>query len=83
VVSVCRSHEADAVKAHLTSKWNQSVFVVEDSAILDASLDAVTSRTVREKMKGNESVEYLVGSKINDYVNAHRLQAKVSQSVSE
>jgi nicotinic acid mononucleotide adenylyltransferase len=52
--------------------------MVEDSAILDASLDQVTSRKVRDKIKLGESVEQLVGSTINDYVVSHRIQQKVS-----
>jgi hypothetical protein len=37
----------------------------------------VTSRKVREKMKNYESVENLVGAKINEYIMIHRLGAKV------
>lgn len=77
VVSVCRTSEADSLRLQLNAKWNGVIHVVEDSAILDASLDQVTSRKVRDKIKQGESVEQLVGSKINDYVNQHHLQQKV------
>lgn len=77
VIAVCRSYETDALRSQLGSKWNGIITVVEDSAILDASLDQVTSRRVRDKIKLGESVEQLVGSKINDYVIANRIQQKV------
>jgi nicotinic acid mononucleotide adenylyltransferase len=77
VVSVCRSPESEYLRSNLSSKWNGIVHIVEDSAILDASLDVVTSRKVRDKIKNNESVEQLVGGKINEYVNFHRFGPKV------
>ena len=45
--------------------------------ITDASLDVVTSRKVRDKIKLGHSIEQLVGEKINEYVNIHRIGAKV------
>jgi nicotinic acid mononucleotide adenylyltransferase len=81
VVSVCRSPESEYLRSNLSSKWNGIVHIVEDSAILDASLDMVTSRKVRDKIKNNESVEQLVGGKINEYVNFHRFGPKVRSVV--
>eukprot|EP01039_Chlorochromonas_danica_P000427 gene426-461_t len=78
VIAVCRSYETDALRSQLGSKWNGIITVVEDSAILDASLDQVTSRRVRDKIKLGESVEQLVGSKINDYVIANHIQQKLN-----
>ena len=46
--------------------------------ITDASLDVVTSRKVRDKIKLGHSIEQLVGEKINEYVNIHHIGAKVS-----
>ena len=46
--------------------------------ITDASLDVVTSRKVRDKIKLGHSIEQLVGEKINEYVNIHRIGAKVT-----
>ena len=37
----------------------------------------MTSRKVRDKIKAGESIEQLVGEKINDYVLIHRIGAKV------
>ena len=55
------------------------IHVAEDTAILDASIDTVTSRTVREKIKANESVSHLVGEKINEYIAINRIGPKVSK----
>lgn len=46
-------------------------------SITDASLDVVTSRKVRDKIKLGHSIEQLVGEKINEYVNIHHIGAKV------
>lgn len=77
VISVCRTLESDSLRNILTSKWNGLIHVVEDNAILDASLDIVTSRKVRDKIKAGESVEHLVGGKINEYILMHQLGPKV------
>lgn len=53
------------------------IHIVEDSAILDASLDMITSRKVREKIKSGENIETLVGNKIQEYVNTHKIGSKV------
>lgn len=79
VISVCRAQESDILRATLGSKWNGVINVVDDTAILDASLDIVTSRKVRDKIKTGETVEQLVGEMINDYVAAHRLGPKVRE----
>jgi nicotinic acid mononucleotide adenylyltransferase len=76
-VTVCRSHESDILRSNLSSKWNGSIHVVEDNAILDASLDMITSRKVRDKIKDGDNVEQLVGAKINEYISIHRLGPKV------
>jgi nicotinic acid mononucleotide adenylyltransferase len=76
-VTVCRSHENDILRSNLSSKWNGSIHVVEDNAILDASLDMITSRKVRDKIKNGDNVEQLVGAKINEYISIHRLGPKV------
>lgn len=46
---------------------------------MDASMDIITSRKVRDKMKLGHSVEQLVGEKINDYVQIHHLGQKVRE----
>lgn len=45
-LSVCRPPESDQLRDSLGNKWNGVFFIAEDSAILDASLDIVTSRKV-------------------------------------
>lgn len=77
VITVCRTPESDNLRNSLTGKWNNLIHIVEDTAILDASFDMVTSRKVRDKVKAGESVETLVGGKINEYCLLHRLGPKV------
>jgi hypothetical protein len=38
-ISVCRPLECDRIRNTLTSKWNGLIWVAEDTAILDASMD--------------------------------------------
>mmetsp|Transcript_45153 Transcript_45153/g.78862 ORF Transcript_45153/g.78862 Transcript_45153/m.78862 type:complete len:705 (-) Transcript_45153:156-2270(-) len=78
VVTVCRTPESDLLRNTLSAKWNGVITVVEDTAILDASLDIITSRKVRDKMKAGLSVEQLVGEKINEYVQIHKLGPKMN-----
>jgi nicotinic acid mononucleotide adenylyltransferase len=77
-VSVCRTQESDILRTSLTGKWNGVISVVEDAAILDASFDMVTSRKVRDKIKAGESVETLVGGKIQEYCLMHKLGPKMN-----
>lgn len=52
--------------------------MIEDSAVLDISLDMVTSKMVREKLKKSEKkLEVLLGSKIYNYVLEHKIGEKV------
>jgi len=51
VVCVCRATEFDTIRRSLGAKWNGLISCIEDTAVLDASMDIVTSRKVREKVK--------------------------------
>jgi nicotinic acid mononucleotide adenylyltransferase len=77
-ICVCRAPESDLLRNSLSAKWNGCIYVVEDAAVLDAAIDVVTSRKVRDKIKLGENVEQLVGEKINEYVIFHKIGAKVS-----
>ena len=68
---------SDNLRASLGPRWNGIFHVAEDSAILDASLDVVTSRKVRDKLKAGKSVEQLVGAYINEYVVKHKIGSKM------
>lgn len=50
---------------------------MEDTAILDASMDVITSRKVRDRLRQGQSVEQLVGEKIAEYAQIHHLGQKV------
>ena len=78
VVSVCRAMEYDMVQAGLSAKWNGLFYCVEDTAVLDSTLDVVTSRKVREKMRAGHGIAHLVGDNIDLYARTHRLGAKMN-----
>ena len=76
-VSVCRAPESENLRNSLGKRWNGVIFIAEDSAILDASLEAVSSKKVREKLKNGDSVEHLVGNTVVDYIKFHKIDLKV------
>ena len=78
VVSVCRAPDSDNLRSSLSGKWNGLIYVVEDTAILDASMDIVTSRKVRDKIRAQENIAQLVGDRVDHYVASHSIGAKVS-----
>lgn len=78
VVSVCRATEFDMIRRTLSAKWNGLIHCVEDTAVLDASMDIVTSRKVRENMRKERSIETLAGRAIDEYVRNHELGKKMN-----
>ena len=72
-----RPIECERIKSTLTSKWNGTLWVAEDTAMLDTSMDIVTSRDVRQKLKENQPVRHLVGGLIDEYFKKHLIGAKV------
>jgi len=78
VVSVCRATEFDMMRRTLGAKWNGLIQCVEDTAVLDASMDIVTSRKVRENMRKGRSIEVLAGTAIDQYVRNHDLGKKMT-----
>jgi nicotinic acid mononucleotide adenylyltransferase len=78
VVSVCRATEFDMMRRTLGAKWNGLIQCVEDTAVLDASMDIVTSRKVRENMRKGRSIEALAGTAIDLYVRNHDLGKKMT-----
>ena len=78
VVCPCRATDYDLLKASLSAKWNGLIFPVEDTAVVDASMDVITSRRVRENVRGGSSVEHLVGTAIDQYFRLHRIGQKMA-----
>lgn len=78
VVSVCRATEFDMILKSLGAKWNGLIQCVEDTAVLDASMDVVTSRKVRKNMRKEKSIEALAGTAIDAYVRDHGLGKKMN-----
>ena len=74
-----RPLECDRIKNSLTSKWIGIIWVAEDTAILDTSMDIVTSREVRHKVRAHKCVKHLVGFLIDNYFKQHRIGAKVQK----
>lgn len=81
VVSVCRATEFDMIRRTLSAKWNGLIHCVEDTAVLDASMDIVTSRKVRENMRKERSIETLAGRAIDEYVKNHEIGKKMNGEV--
>eukprot|EP01041_Mallomonas_annulata_P015255 gene15255-32321_t len=76
VVCVCRPPDSDNLFDSLGSRWTGLLYIAEDTAIVDASMDTVSSRRVRDKLKANEPVDQLVGDSVATYFKAHRIGLK-------
>jgi nicotinic acid mononucleotide adenylyltransferase len=78
VVCPCRAIDYDLLKASLSAKWNGIIWPVEDTAVVDASMDVITSRRVRENVRSGSSVEHLVGTAIDQYFRMHHIGPKMA-----
>lgn len=78
VLCVCRPPESDELRASLGSKWNGVLSVVEDDAILDCSMDIITSKEVREKIKKGTNVAHLMGGVAEEYLQFHNIGNKMN-----
>lgn len=78
-ICVCRTTEYDQLQAVLDKKkeWKDVLYVAEDNAILDASLDTITSKKVRQSAKNREPLEHLVGGVVSEYFRVHHIGPKV------
>lgn len=76
-ICVCRAPESDYLRSSLGSRANGVVYIGEDTAIVDASMDQVSAKKVRDKLKAGKDVQDLVGHAINEYLNHHRIAQKV------
>jgi hypothetical protein len=80
-ICVCRTKEFDEIQIYLEKKerevWRDVIFIAEDRAILDASLDVISSKKVRQVAKNNEPLEHLVGGTIAEYFRVHHIGPKV------
>lgn len=78
VICAVRPLECERMLLSLGAKWNGLIWVAEDTAILDASMDVVTSRQVRVHIKENKSVRHWMGDLIDEYFRLHRVGAKMN-----
>jgi len=53
------------------------MYVVDDNAILDAAMDSVSSKKVRDRLKKGGSVDNLVGDTVSEYMKFHKIGLKV------
>jgi nicotinic acid mononucleotide adenylyltransferase len=77
-ICVCRAPESDYLRTSLGSRSNGVVYIGEDIAILDTSMDQVSAKKVRDRLKAGKDVETLVGHAISEYITDHRIAQKVS-----
>jgi nicotinic acid mononucleotide adenylyltransferase len=77
-VCVCRATEYDQAALSMRNEWRGVLWLAEDTAILDASMETVSSRKVREAIKKNSPLEHLVGGVIAEYFRVNRIPQKVS-----
>lgn len=77
-VCVSRPPEIDHIRNSIGSKWNGLMTVVEDTAILDSSLDIVSSRSVRQKIMSGEPIAQYLGDLVEAYVKSHRIGLKMT-----
>jgi nicotinic acid mononucleotide adenylyltransferase len=78
-ICVCRTTEFDQLQGVLDKRkeWKDVLYVAEDNAILDASLDTITSKKVRQSAKNREPLEHLVGGVVSEYFRVHHIGPKV------
>ena len=71
------SAEFDSIPSSMRHEWVNTLWIAEDTAVLDASMDAVSSRKVRERARKNQSIDQLVGDVIGNYFRVNRIGQKV------
>lgn len=76
-VCVCRAAEYDSIPSSMRHDWVNTLWIAEDTAVLDASMDAVSSRKVRERARKNQPIDQLVGDVIGNYFRVNRIGQKV------
>lgn len=76
-VCVCRAVEYDQAALSMRHEWRGVLWLAEDTAILDASMETVSSRKVREAMKKSGPLDHLVGGVIAEYFRVNRIPQKV------
>lgn len=77
VICVTRPQESEQLRRSLGSRWNGLTYIADDTAILDASMDKVSAKNVRDRLKAGKSIVPLVGSKMAEYFDVHRIRDKM------
>jgi hypothetical protein len=77
-ICVCRAPESDYLRQSMGSRSNGVVYIAEDTAVLDASIDKVSAKMVRDKLKAGKDVEDWVGHAVAEYLKFHGIADKVN-----
>lgn len=80
VVCVCRAPESDMLRSSIGHEWKHCLWVAEDTAIIDASMEKVSSRNVRAAVREMKPLEHLVGKVVSDYFKANKIGQKMNGS---
>jgi nicotinic acid mononucleotide adenylyltransferase len=76
-VVVSRQPESENLRCCLGSRWNGVLYIAEDAAILDATMDSVSAKKVRERLMAGLSIDTMVGDTVAEYLKVHRIGSKV------
>jgi len=77
-ISVCRPQESEQLRAALSARWNGLIYIADDNAILDSSMDTVSAKKVRNKLKAGEDIGLLIGKDMADYFELHKIKGKMT-----
>jgi len=77
LICVARPQESEQLRNALGARWNGLVQIADDTAILDASMDVVSAKKVRDRLKAGQSIKPLVGAQMAEYFDIHRIREKM------
>lgn len=84
-ITICRPQEYERLLAQLGSRWTSVAYVVEDSALLSAELEATSTAKLRRDLVKNQTVTCTMSTilpcAVKDYILRHRIPEKVSASL--
>jgi nicotinic acid mononucleotide adenylyltransferase len=76
-ICVTRPQESDQLRKSLGARWNSLIYIADDTAILDAAMDKISAKNVRDRLKEGKSIVPLVGQKMAEYFADHRIREKM------
>jgi hypothetical protein len=76
-ICVTRPQESEQLRKSLGARWNSLIYIADDTAILDAAMDKISAKNVRDRLKEGKSIVPLVGQKMAEYFADHRIREKM------